>query len=261
MSTVTFAALNNALQAQEQRRFMREEGSVEETLQSKLQINRGEKDKRSKFQKKHFHSQDSFTNTSGSKGERYKEFPPCKHCGRKGHPPFKCWKRPDVKCGKCNKMGHDKKICRTKYVHKENAQMANDLEEEQLFIASCFKSNSSSDCWLIDSGCTNHMTGDEEIFRELDMSQVSKVKIDNGAYIVVKGKGAVAIESCKGTKFIFEVLFTPKIDQNLLSVGQLTEKGFKVLFEDKQCLIKDSKNNDVFKIKMKGKSFSLDPIK
>ncbi|XP_074356435.1 uncharacterized protein LOC141696151 [Apium graveolens] len=105
------------------------------------------------------------------------------------------------------------------------------------------------------------MTGDEEIFRELDISQVSKVRIGNGAHIAINGKGIVAIESCRGTKLISEVLFVPEIDQNLLSVGQLTEIGFKVIFENKQCSIKDGNNNDVFKVKMKGKSFLLDPIK
>ena len=52
-------------------------------------------------------------------------------------------------------------------------------------------------------------------------------------------------------------MFVPNIDQNLLSVGQLLEKGFKVLFEDKFCMIKDANGKNVFKIKMRGKSFAL----
>ncbi|KAL8093593.1 hypothetical protein AgCh_035469 [Apium graveolens] len=128
LSTITLAEINNSLQAQEQRRLKREEGSMEGALQTQLHINCGEKDRKKKFQK-----------------------------------------RPDVKGEKCNKMGHDEKICKGEYFHKENAHIANEHEEEQLFVASCFaSSSSSSDCWLIDSGCTNHMTGDEELFRELD---------------------------------------------------------------------------------------------
>ena len=49
----------------------------------------------------------------------------------------------------------------------------------------------------------------------------------------------------------------PDIDQNLLSVGQLIEQGFKVYFEDRNCIIKDVKGKEVFNIKMKGKSFAL----
>ncbi|KAI4297395.1 hypothetical protein L6164_037289 [Bauhinia variegata] len=104
------------------------------------------------------------------------------------------------------------------------------------------------------------MTSDLELFRDLDRSQVSKVRIGNGDYIMVKGKGTVAIESCTGTKLISDVMYVPDIDQNLLSVRQLVEKGFSVIFKKKQCLIKDANDDEVFRIKMRGKSFSLDPM-
>jgi len=50
----------------------------------------------------------------------------------------------------------------------------------------------------------------------------------------------VAIKGNTGLKLIYEVLYVPEINQNLLSVGQLLEKGYKVLFEDKFCLITDA---------------------
>nr|CAN62530.1 hypothetical protein VITISV_029281 [Vitis vinifera] len=93
--------------------------------------------------------------------------------------------------------------------------------------------------------------------KELDKTTISKVRIGNGEYISVRGKGTVAIESLSSLKLILDVLFVPNIDQNLLSVGQLLEKGFKVLFEDKFCMIKDANGKNVFKIKMRGKSFAL----
>ena len=34
------------------------------------------------------------------------------------------------------------------------------------------------------------------------------------------------------------------------------EKGYKILFEDKMCLIKDVEGWNLFKVKMKGKAFS-----
>ena len=89
---------------------------------------------------------------------------------------------------------------------------------------------------------------------------MSKVQIGNGQYIAVEGKGTVAISSCSGTKFIFDVLYVPEIDQNLLSVGQLIEKGYKVVFEDKSCLIKDVVGQDIFRVKMTGKSFARNPL-
>lgn len=117
---------------------------------------------------------------------------------------------------------------------------------------------------MIDSGCTHHKTYktyDEELFKDLNRTINSKVKIGNGECITVKRKGIVAIESCSGTKIIINVLYVPEINQNLLSFGQLLEKGYKVLFEDKMCLIRDAKGRDLFKVKMKWKSFSLDLMK
>ena len=104
------------------------------------------------------------------------------------------------------------------------------------------------------------MTSNEELIRDLDKSQVSKVRMGNGDYITINGKGIVIIESSTGTKQISNVLYAPDIDKNLLSVRQLLEKGFKVFFENKQCTIKDPYDNEVIRIKMRGKSFSLDPM-
>ena len=104
------------------------------------------------------------------------------------------------------------------------------------------------------------MTHDQELFRELDISQVSKVRIGNGDLITVEGKGTVAIESCTGTKLIYDVLYVLEIHQNVLSVQQLIENGFKVIFENKHYLIKDVNDKENFNIKMRGKSFSFDPL-
>jgi len=46
----------------------------------------------------------------------------------------------------------------------------------------------------------------------------------------------------------------------LWSVGQLIKKGYKVLFENKKCLIKDVDDKYILKVKMKEKSFALNPL-
>ncbi|KAL4354682.1 hypothetical protein GQ457_06G008660 [Hibiscus cannabinus] len=84
-----------------------------------------------------------------------------------------------------------------------------------------------------------------------------KVRIGNGEHIVFKGKGTVAISSCSGTKFISDVLYVPDIDQNLISVGQLVENGFKVKFMEKTCVIENATSQKMFEVEMKGRSFSL----
>jgi transposase InsO family protein len=244
-SKISLAELLNALKAQEQRRLMREETTLEGALTAK---------------------QDNVGSTSANATEknvnRRKSYPPCQHCGKKGHPPFRCWRRPDAKCTKCNQMGHEVVICKNRnQQHNDEAKVVDQEEEEDhLFVATCFSSIESSENWLIDSGCTNHMTHNKDLFRELSNANSTKVRVGNGNYIAVKGKGTIAISTYSGTKLISDVLYVPEIDQNLLSVGQLIERGYKVLFENESCLIKDSDGKDIFKVKMRGKSFALNPL-
>ncbi|RVW37574.1 Retrovirus-related Pol polyprotein from transposon RE1 [Vitis vinifera] len=250
LSSISLAELVNALQAQEQRRMIRKEESMEGALQAKAENSGGGKDKKNNNKKKNNKTDNNNKNKDGT-------YPPCPHCKKTNHPQRKCWWRPDVKCRKCGQIGHMERICKSQQ-HEEAKASTEQHQEEQLFVATCFTtSNSSSDSWLIDSGCTNHMTNDQELFKELDKTIISKVKIGNGEFISVKGKGTVAIESLTGLKYITDVLYVPDIDQNLLSVGQLIEKGFKVIFEDKWCMIKDAKGRDVFKVKMRAKGFAL----
>ncbi|KAL3519544.1 hypothetical protein ACH5RR_017693 [Cinchona calisaya] len=97
------------------------------------------------------------------------------------------------------------------------------------------------------------MTHDKELFKELKPSKISRIKLGHGGYIAAKGIGTVAIATHSGTKTIFDVLYVPDVDQNLLSVGQLLQNGFKVFFEDNYCLIKDAIGQDLFKTEMRGK--------
>ncbi|XP_019259108.1 PREDICTED: uncharacterized protein LOC109237273 [Nicotiana attenuata] len=233
LSKIILAKLLNTLQAQEQRRLMRQDGMVEGALTA--------------------------NHKTQSKGNNTKKnYPPSQHCGKKGHPPFKCWKRPDAKCKICNQLGHEFVICKGKsQKHEADAQVANE-EEDHLFVATLL-STKKSDFWIIDNCCTNHMTYDRNLFKEFTFMGNKKVRIGKGDYILAKGKGTVAIATNSGTKKILNVLYVPDIDQILLSIGQLMKKGFKVSFEDKHCFIYDVTGLEILKVKMRGKNFSFDP--
>nr|KYP42767.1 hypothetical protein KK1_035797 [Cajanus cajan] len=112
LTKITLGKIIHALQAQEQRRLMRQDRTVEGALQAKSQeVGMGKKKnyKKNKFTG----NQSTENNCSKGKGKK-KNYPPCHHCGRMGHPPFKCWKRPDAKCSRCNRLGHEAVICKVK---------------------------------------------------------------------------------------------------------------------------------------------------
>ena len=84
---------------------------------------------------------------------------------------------------------------------------------------------SSTNCWLIDSGCSNHVTHNKSLFKEWCEITSSMVLVGDGKHIVVKGKGTISIPTCHGTKLITNVLYVLDINQNLLSVDRMVEKG------------------------------------
>jgi len=193
LSKIFLTELLNALQAQEQRRSMRQKGVIEGVLHVKHQDNSRYKNK--KIFKNQSTNGDSSANYQKTKGGGSKKsYPPCRHCEKKGHPPYKGWRRPNTFCSKCNQLGHEAVICKAKEQVKEvDAQVIDQEEEDQLFVITPGKESSES--WLIDSGCTNHMTYDKEFFEESRDTEVKRVRIGNGEHLEIKGKDAVAIRS------------------------------------------------------------------
>ncbi len=57
------------------------------------------------------------------------------------------------------------------------------------------------------------MTHDIKLFKELDRSVSSRIRIGNGDYLEAEGKGTIAIKGHTGLKLISDVLYVPNIDQ------------------------------------------------
>ena len=79
-------------------------------------------------------------------------------------------------------------FCSVQNRRDEGAQVADQEEGDERFVARCWLGSESSESWLIDSGCTNHMAYDKTLFKVLKPTNVSKVRIENGDYIPVKEK-------------------------------------------------------------------------
>ena len=88
----------------------------------------------------------------------------------------------------------------------------------------------------MDSGCSNHITTNLEDFTSLDKSVTSKVKMGDGTIVEAHGKGNIKLNSCEMNN-IYHVLYVPKLDTNLLSVGQFLEEGYCLVFKDLSCYV------------------------
>ena len=95
---------------------------------------------------------------------------------------------------------------------------------------------------MIDSGCTQHMTGDPRMFTSLDEEVVDgqeRITFGDNSKGKVKGLGKVAISN---NHSISNVLYVASLSFNLLSVGQLCDLDFQCLFTEKEVVV--SKKDD-----------------
>ncbi|XP_017408630.2 uncharacterized protein LOC108321394 [Vigna angularis] len=81
--------------------------------------------------------------------------------------------------------------------------------------------------WYLDTGYSNHMTRRRELLVNIDSSIKRCVRIVNNSTIMAEGIDKVLI-TCKNDKISYmdDVLYVPTMKSNLLSLGQLLEKGY-----------------------------------
>src|SRR3954468_7767520 len=88
----------------------------------------------------------------------------------------------------------------------------------------------------MDSGCTNHMTGDKDLFTEDKLTESSHKYItfgDNNKGKVL-GLGKVSISK---DKHIDKVMLVQSLGYNLMSISKLCDMGMLVLFYSSRCVV------------------------
>ncbi|KAH7689140.1 RNA-directed DNA polymerase protein [Dioscorea alata] len=94
------------------------------------------------------------------------------------------------------------------------------------------KKGDNEDIWYLDNGASNHMTAHREKFQDLDEVVTGRVRFGDGSTVQIMGKGTVVFACKKGEhKALQEVYYIPKLCSNIISLGQMTEDGNKVLME------------------------------
>ncbi|BBN68038.1 transposable element gene, partial [Prunus dulcis] len=110
------------------------------------------------------------------------------------------------------------------------------------------------------SCCSNHMTGSAELLVDIRTNVCGKVQMPIGNLVDVAGIGSLVIETSVGKKYIREVMFLPGLKENLLSVGQMDEHGYHLLFGGGMCCIFDGPSLDKLVIKVKMKNNRCYPL-
>ena len=84
------------------------------------------------------------------------------------------------------------------------------------------------------------MIGNLNLFSSLDNSVQTNITLGNNVQVTVMGKGIVGILTKQGEhKYMPDVYHVEGLKHNLLSIGQLIQKGYRVYMEDNHCVIKE----------------------
>ena len=117
-------------------------------------------------------------------------------------------------------------------------------EEGNLFLACHNPKENNGDIWFVDSGCSNHMKGQRNRFDHIDESVKKPMRLGDDKTVQVEGQGNIVIEAKSSNKTMMDgVYYIPGLAHNLLSVGQMMENGYSVLFEDSMCIIRRKLSN------------------
>jgi hypothetical protein len=108
-----------------------------------------------------------------------------------------------------------------------------------------------------DSGCTNHMTIEKEMFTSFEENDCpsNTIMFGDNSEGKVLGYGKIAITTDHS---IFKVLLVDSLDYNLLSISQLCEMNYNCLFTNKSVAIcRRSDDSYAFRGILRGKLYLM----
>ena len=136
-----------------------------------------------------------------------------------------------VVCWYCKKEGHLKKDCfarkRSMGNDDDDGETAVAIEQIEAGDALTVSMDVSNSDWLIDSGCTHHMTSQRDWFVEFSKKSASKILLGDYHYVETLGTGTIRVNTHgSSVKYLKNVRYVPTLRRNLISTGTLGKLGF-----------------------------------
>ncbi|KAG7563868.1 Integrase catalytic core [Arabidopsis suecica] len=133
--------------------------------------------------------------------------------------------------GSVSTEGHLKKDC---YARKRKAESETQGEAgvitEKLVFSKALSVNDQKvkDLWVLDSGCTSHMTSRRDWFSTFNTNGSTTILLGDDHAVESQGQGSIRIDTHGGTiKVLENVKYVPNLRRNLISTGTLDKLGYK----------------------------------
>lgn len=93
---------------------------------------------------------------------------------------------------------------------------------------------------MLDTGASNHMTRCREALTQFNDTVRGTVKFGDGSDVEIRGLGSMVIQGRQQQhKVLTDIYYIPKLKSNIVSLGQLEEKGFEVSLKGGRCSVFD----------------------
>ncbi|KAG5323483.1 POLX protein, partial [Pseudoatta argentina] len=100
--------------------------------------------------------------------------------------------------------------------------------------------------WCLDSGCSSHLCRDTRDFSEISNVANGTLNLATKASTEIKARGTVLftgdVNGITKRVSVKDTLHVPELRTNLLSVGKITDRGYKVIFDKFAAEIVDKRN-------------------
>lgn len=132
------------------------------------------------------------------------------------------------------------------------------------FVAGLAVGSIDDNSWLIDSGAGFHMTPRSDWMSDRNVNNlIEEISVANDSKLKVNATGRCYVDIHEGGEAVTinDVLHVPELSVNLLSVAQMVDKGFTLIFNADGCRILDSSNNLFGTGRRENKLFVLNTMK
>ena len=149
-------------------------------------------------------------------------------------------------------MGHLAKDCRIEKKVEETTNLTLEAEANEGFLLMAQNEiNTNDNVWYLDSGASNHMCGHKHLFKEMRKIEDGNVSFGDASKVKVEGKGTIRYLQKDGLiGSIQDVYYVPNLKTNILSLGQLTEKGYSILMKERILYLKDKLGHLIARVEM-----------
>ncbi|KAG8498715.1 hypothetical protein CXB51_005041 [Gossypium anomalum] len=149
----------------------------------------------------------------------------CNFCKKKGHIKSECYKLQNkIKGEAANQKGKQPE-------NSGEADVVEDYSDGELLVASVNDSKVSEE-WILDSGCTFHMSPNRDWFTTYETVSEGVVLMGNNASCKIAGVGTIKVKMFDGVvRTLSDVRYVPELKRNLISLSTLDSKGYRYTAE------------------------------